>query len=400
MNADSERQQVKSLTDKYRLLLAHAETLYERHGTGHEQRFNVFSVLRSESDEVNLHSRFLAALLDHKAPMKDERLNLKDFLESVANVQCFEFDGVSVEREKYQIDILIRSSTHAVIIENKIWAGDQPQQLQRYHSELTNRGYTDDGIHLCYLTPFGNHPSKDSVGSLRFQAIAYSDAQFQNWLRSCQQRASDEPWLRETVAQYLSVVQKITGTDMKHAHLKALTDLLGERDHLLFAYDLRQAFSETWAQRVEQFFLELSEDLNRHVHEIFNTKKSFFTEGNIRDVVSGTPGAYFALHFELNVQTKFKVNVDKGRLWFSVECDEKNYDEQLQLIRPILRNGGSYTGVPWWTWSEAFAMDVRYPTRDEVSIFTDEEKRQESLVQVAMEAQETLRKLEDAKFIQ
>ena len=42
--------------DTFRLLLAKAARLFERHEAGRRERFNVFSVLRSEHDEVNLHS--------------------------------------------------------------------------------------------------------------------------------------------------------------------------------------------------------------------------------------------------------------------------------------------------------------------------------------------------------
>ena len=51
------------MSDRHRLLMAQnllkeAARLYEKHEAGRPEPFNVFSVLRSESDEVNLHSRF------------------------------------------------------------------------------------------------------------------------------------------------------------------------------------------------------------------------------------------------------------------------------------------------------------------------------------------------------
>ena len=38
----------------YQLLLAKAAQLYEKHGVGRPEPFNVFSVLYKETDEVNL----------------------------------------------------------------------------------------------------------------------------------------------------------------------------------------------------------------------------------------------------------------------------------------------------------------------------------------------------------
>ena len=77
--------------DNYRLLLEKAGRLYERHEAGRRETFNVFSVLRSEHDEVNLHSRFLAALLDYRKSHDGPRENLADFLCSVG-VRDFEQD--------------------------------------------------------------------------------------------------------------------------------------------------------------------------------------------------------------------------------------------------------------------------------------------------------------------
>ena len=61
-------------------LLKEAEVLYERHRAGRRDPFNVFTALRSPSDEVNLHSRFLHALLDHRKPGDGQRrANLEGF---------------------------------------------------------------------------------------------------------------------------------------------------------------------------------------------------------------------------------------------------------------------------------------------------------------------------------
>ena len=111
--------------------------LHEKYVASNLEPFNIFSVLRSQGDEVNLHSRFLAALLDHRKPNEEKRSNLEAFVNSVAKVEGFDQHGVLVEREQFNIDILITDAKgQAVIIENKIWAGDQPEQLQRYHSKL------------------------------------------------------------------------------------------------------------------------------------------------------------------------------------------------------------------------------------------------------------------------
>ena len=384
--------------DKYKLLLTNIAWLYEKHNAGYSESFNIFLVLRGESDEVNLHSRFLVALLDHKTPDFEQRFNLQEFLESVAKVPNFELGNVSVEREKHQVDILIRNPSQAVVIENKIWAGDQPQQLQRYHKELTRQGYE---VHLRYLTPFGNNPSKDSVEDLEHKTIAYTDVRFQKWLRSCQQRACGEPWLREAVAQYLSVIRKLTGSDMKHAYLKDLVDLLREENHLLLAHDLKRAYDESWAQCIEELFSEISTNLNDYVQKHFNATTRFVSEGDIRRVVSGAKGAYFKLYLNLDDHFSFAVNASAGELWFCVECNEEEHREIFQKIQEILPYGHKpYPGTPWWTWSKVLTMDMRYPGQDDIAKLIDEGKRREIIKRIEAEVRNNLTTLRNANLIQ
>ena len=127
---------------KSRRLLQQAALLYERHGSGDQETFNIFSVLRAESDEVNLHSRFLAALLDHRKSSDAPMRNLADFLQSVVGIKDFRLEDAAVERERYGIDILIRnpSSREAVVIENKLRAQDQSRQLARYAERMESDG--------------------------------------------------------------------------------------------------------------------------------------------------------------------------------------------------------------------------------------------------------------------
>ena len=105
----------------YKTLLKQADQWYQMYEAGRSDPFNVFSVLRKESDEVNLHSRFLAALLDHRKWRHAPRENLKDFLEKFVEGK-FEDDGATVDREHDDIDILIanKKTKQAVAIENKI----------------------------------------------------------------------------------------------------------------------------------------------------------------------------------------------------------------------------------------------------------------------------------------
>ena len=94
-----------------RRMLERAACLYDGCGSVEREDFNIFSVLRAESDEVNLHSRFLAALLRHRKSRDAPLRNLEDFLRAVVEIDDFRLDGVEIERERHGIDILIRNPT-------------------------------------------------------------------------------------------------------------------------------------------------------------------------------------------------------------------------------------------------------------------------------------------------
>ena len=202
---------------RYRWLLSEAARLYERHEAVRRDPFNVFSVLHTEYDEVNLHSWFLHALLDYRQLSTGHRKNLADFLHSIVRMDKDKIDpdDAIVERESDNIDILIRDPSSvrdhpsAVVIENKIWAGDQPEQLRRYEKKMKGQSYTP---HLLYLTLDGRSPSEDSADGLKYECISYKE-DLPPWLKRCQKRAYDEPALRESVAQYLHLIAKLTATD-------------------------------------------------------------------------------------------------------------------------------------------------------------------------------------------
>ena len=109
--------------------------------------YNIFNDLHMMSDEVHLHSSFLATLLDPKGSHGQGNLFLKAFLDMLSAVErksqaSLDFDITSVEVEKSigtldeetggRIDLYITDGKYQIIIENKIYAGDQINQMKRY----------------------------------------------------------------------------------------------------------------------------------------------------------------------------------------------------------------------------------------------------------------------------
>lgn len=114
------------------------------------ENYNIFNDLGFMSYEVHLHSMFLVNLLNPKGSHGQRGKLLEAFLKMLQksfpaiSTNCLEFDtaNASVEVEKYigrqtdseggRIDIYISDGKHSIIIENKIYAGDQYHQMLRY----------------------------------------------------------------------------------------------------------------------------------------------------------------------------------------------------------------------------------------------------------------------------
>ena len=85
----------------------------------------------NESNEVKLHSALICGFLDPLSNHYQGDVFLETFLECV---------GL---KEYKNIDIYITNGERHIIIENKIWADDQPQQIQRYIEKIAKKQSKD-----------------------------------------------------------------------------------------------------------------------------------------------------------------------------------------------------------------------------------------------------------------
>ena len=354
-----------------RLLLEKAARLHDRHEAGRREPFNVFSVLRSEHDEVNLHSRFLATLLDHRQPPGQSRENLADFLHRL-DIGDFDHDGASIKREWNNIDILVcdRSSRQAVIIENKIRAADQPRQLTRYAGQMK-----EYACHILYLTPDGREASEDSADDIEYRCISYKN-DLVPWLKDCQRRAYDEPPLRECVAQYLRLIEKLMGTDLSEAYMMDLKKLCLRGENIVLVHDLGEAMVEAKISLLRKLWREIDSRLREKIpHLSDKSEDSDITEDRIRRfVTSRTWYNYHGLYFRLDQHATLCVDVEDF-IYFGVRC------KHGPTRRRYVNLGASFSG---WESSDEFPL-YRYPSielnlkrtsREQLALLSSKKARQ------------------------
>ena len=238
--------------------------------------YNVFNVLGVQNVELS-HSAFLAALLDPNGDHGMQDAFLKAFIGSVIHGSSnlpLDTAAATVATEYYtgngRIDLLITDSNrHAIIIENKIWAADQPAQLQRYN-DYACANYTD--YLLLYLTLDGKEPTDQSKGELTdYQCISYRN-DIIGWLRQCAQLAFDKPRVRETILQYINVLQQLTNQNTMDK--EQLIQLLSEKDNFAQACAIADNMPAVKQHLVE---ITLREQLQDDRYEII---ESTYDRGN------------------------------------------------------------------------------------------------------------------------
>ena len=214
---------IKNLLQQVSIIQKKYDDLAEYSG----EHYNVFDILGVRSDELS-HSAILTNLLDAKGRHGQKDIFLKLFIEQIhplleksrysEYINSFETENATAKKEIHiggvkhetaeggRVDIVVSSGNKHLVIENKIYAGDQDQQLLRYDNH-----YKNDPI--IYLTRLGSEPSPTSKGDLvlgiDFICISYH-TDISNWLEQCIKEMSNKPIIRETLNQYLFLIKSLT----------------------------------------------------------------------------------------------------------------------------------------------------------------------------------------------
>ncbi len=385
-------------------LLLDAAKHFGEHGAG-QPAFNVFSVLHKETDEVNLHSRFLHALLDHRHG--GHRKNLEHFLGQLPSKPSVDARGIDpdraeVKRESDNIDILIRdpdpTSKRALIVENKIGAPDQSRQLWRYAKQQKTEGYSP---HLLYLTLDGHAPSEDSRRCLDYECISLISYKehLLPWLKHCQERAYNDPTLRESIGQYLSLVAALTKTE---AYMNDLKNLCMEDKHLHLGliHDLNKAMIESRVSLFEQLWNEIECKLQKEIVELPHKVEDNVSKKRIEnfvtprseshDLYSGWHGKYYKL------KGSAKLSVEIGdTMHFGVKCRQSE-DEYCKFLEALKGEGGSSNSG--WGFVKEVDPRMREPTSENFELLTNRQAREKYVAEIVSGVRELWLKIKKANL--
>lgn len=241
--------------------------------------FNIFQILGITSDEVRLHSAFIANLLNPNGTHHQRTLFLDEFINLIkgygidfetgvdTRVECEKYIGPVKETSGGRIDLYIENGKgQKIIIENKIYANDQEHQLIRYHN------YAPDAC-LLYLTLDGKEPSEMSIKSdgnialsngRDFFCLSYK-ADILEWLENCYKKESLPALVAEGINHYIYLVRSLTSQlankDMEKEIVNKLTE---DSKNVEAALAIEKVLAEMKSSIQMKFWKRLKDKLNDH----------------------------------------------------------------------------------------------------------------------------------------
>lgn len=378
---------IKTLLQKVQHLIA-LDKQRKEEARKRGEKYNIFSVLGLETSEVRTHSAFLASLLNPdgnhgvgcaflKAFVSDMNLNelQLDTNNSQVTVEHVTGDG--------RIDILISDhNKKAIIIENKIYAGDQHEQLKRY-DDYAKQQFTN-GYRLLYLTLDGHKPSEDSTKGLKdnqYFRLAYnnnlnisdenpsdSNSDSNNvicqdiihWLEECVKIAYNKPLVRETIIQYQSLIKSLTGADMEKEESDNLIELLTSKENVETTLKIIENSGNIKDGIRKLFVLDIQKECNQLGLECIYDEGIIFANHN--SWITITDPKHKGLQFKIGVIKHIKQ--DGFRLCFTspssnYEAKEKFWEQgnepsdefPLGWIYLWSKTGEPDSGE-WWKWDK------------------------------------------------
>ena len=236
--------------------------------------YNIFTLFHGFSDEVNLHSNFIASLLDPNSDHYKGDLFLKLFLE-MCGIDDFGIDTsrATVFKEFKHIDIYISDGKKHIILENKVYAKDQPTQIARYIEAIKKEGAEDEDIYVLYLHPDGKLPDNQSFGdyhakllgenpSIEFKVISYGN-EILKWIDRCKNEVSNITDLNVFLSQYKDVIEMIYDRYKRIDEMETANLVEIFKENYTAVSEIANNYQEMRKKIIDEFFENVKENLEK-----------------------------------------------------------------------------------------------------------------------------------------
>jgi len=424
-------EQVKAISLKYSGV---AER--EQHG------FNVFSIIRKSHDET-AHSAFLASLLNPTGGHGQGLWFLNKFLDRAKlaefhgdqNIRVFReytrFRDTDNGRKRDSADIYIKSRTRAIIIENKIYAGDQRRQIERYVQVAKDESFTLKNITVIYLTLNGKKPSEGSLGNYKDSVklipfgeaveqddrthrklivlLASYDTDVLSWLDTCIEHMAKYPTTRETLILYQRSILVLLGKSLVREEIMEISQMLMESgENMVAAMKVGEAFRKAKTEVQLWFWKDLMGTLTKEGFKVVDCDRKF-EESKIKKYYNrGKENRLYGIKLELGY---FGDSPEIG-VYFLIEVDYNIYygfdvhDKSNKSARAILTYRGNeimglckklgYEGENWpWKYPECGKVNFM-EDESEVCRLANKEHREKYIDELTEEITKTIKNFRSA----
>lgn len=347
--------------------------------------FNVFQILGMESNENKTHSSFIAALLNPNGTHHQREMFLKLFinkLKEVAGDEWGNFNSLNTARiiKEFhiskvdhdnktggRIDILIRIGGKMISIENKIYAGDQEHQVERYVN------YEKGKNTVFYLTLDGksyvssNECSEAPINEKHYYCLSYKN-HIKEWLEVClielenKYKDKDQHILKASIKQYILLIKKLTG-QMENREYYNLKEIIENN------FEEAQAI----ANNIEQVKNDLLKNFKNKLAEKLNSLKDkngndIVIDSNVKD------GLILSIYLKKHENSQsisvsvypFKIANDyglsQGKITYGIRVKDGNKELAFKFVNDRNKNS-------WWPIlnhygeadQDAVVLDIKSP---------------------------------------
>jgi hypothetical protein len=316
-------------------------------------RFNLLSIIEKDRDEAHIHSKVLYNLLSQNWGKIDKETFLTLFLKEIGiEDEIIYNEKWEVSREKVfdldtikgRLDFEIKSKDYIYIIEMKIDAGDQPEQLMRYQkfAKEQHKKYK-----IFYLTLDGHNASKKSVGeedSEEIKKLEYTNISFKeeilNWLEKCLDLVKGKENKSACINQYIASINKILG----EKNTKIKDNILKSSEDIKNAITIYKKLNENLQKVLESFFEELNkklEDIGSKVIYNKNYINNYYCAYRLDTDVEDWPGIFIVLDEVKSKSLYFVIKIEiASKLFGSFGFIEKkdNYEEKMPEFKYFERD--------------------------------------------------------------
>tara|TARA_R110000868_G_scaffold146772_2_gene367767 strand:- start:6353 stop:7828 length:1476 start_codon:yes stop_codon:yes gene_type:complete len=298
---------------------------YEKLAKSTGENFNIFQVMGMESNEVKTHSAIIGHLLDpngshglgckplelflkqitpiyNKEELKEEEEKiLSGFKLNTQSCKAKVEDHIGKINEEGteggRIDIVIKDHlNNAILIENKIYAREQLNQLYRYKKRYPNAPIlfltldgkdaesiedskskkntrTEESEESDLLTKvIGEGANKLTLKQDEDYFLVSYEKDILQWIENCLKEAVKFPMLREVLQQYIYLIKKLTNQTLNTELKMEISDLI--KDNFLAAAEIDRNFNSVKNNILNDLWNELSKKIikNTELNKLFNNE--------------------------------------------------------------------------------------------------------------------------------